>query len=246
MRLKTLLFAICSLILQQQPAALADAADSDLLLPAKEMFNSGDYESAEELLKMSLNKESPGGVRYAVTLQNLALIEYMNFHFLEAEKLYMQAIGITESIFGKDSLPVANNLYGLSRCLRRSNQLVEAEQCLSRLLDVRSKQLGAEHRLVSNTLFDLAVNYDRQEKYEQAGPFYARALELREKESGRNSSALRQLLESYAQCLHRLHNENKASEIEQRIRELEPGISASTARIQEDGSGWQSTIYALP
>lgn len=238
--------ALCGL-LGFAAAAPAQEAGGDLMQAAKEMFNAGDYDSAQELLRLSLSKEDPGGVRYAVCLQNLALLEYLNFHFLESEQLYLKAIAITESVFGKESMPVANNLYGLSRCLRRSNRLLEAENCLSRLLEIRSKQLGSQHRLVSNTLFDMAVNYDRQGKYEQAGPFYAKALDLREKEHGKNSAALKQLLEDYAHCLHRLHDDSKASQVEERLRDLTPNQQVQQPPPpQDDGSRWQSTIYSQP
>lgn len=236
----------CQMLFSWQLPSFAQTTDPDLLQSAKELFFARDYESAEELLRLSLNKEDRGSVRYITSLQNLALVEYLNFHFLEAESLYQQAISMTESRFGMDSLPVANNLYGLSRCLRRENKLTEAEQCLTRLFDIRSKQLGSEHRLVSNTLFDLAVNYDRQGKYDKAEPFYVKTLEIREKAQGKTSLALKPLLESYSQCLRRLHEENKAGEIEQRIKSLDPNIApAPSAAQQDDGSGWQN-IYSHP
>lgn len=239
-------FLGCSFFLLLQVQVKAQPG-SDLLDSAREMFYAGNYEAAETLLRISLNKEDQGGARYAVCLQNLALIEYLNFHFSESEKLYLQAISIAESSYGKDSLSVANNLYGLSRCLRRSNRLHEAEGCLSRILEIRTKQLGAEHRLVSNTLFDLAVNCCRQGKHAEAEPLYAQTLGLREKERGKNAASLRPLLDSYAQCVRQTANQSKVSELEERIRNLdEPKSAVVHESKQDDGSSWQSNFYSQP
>lgn len=223
-----------------------EASPEALMLSAKELFAAGDFESSEEALRVAIAKVDTGSLRYAVCLQNLALIEYLNFHFIEAQKLYESALSITESACGKDSLPVANNLYGLSRCLRRSKQSDEAERCLHRLLELRIKLLGNEHRLVGNTSLDIAVNYERQGKFEQANAFYAKALEIREKDYGKTSICLKYVLETYAQCLRKAKDDNKANELDERVKGLTQTSNASlpSSGGEEDGSNWQSTIYS--
>lgn len=223
------------------PAARAEDSSDALMRDAKSYFDEGEFESSQECLKQALSKENNGSAGYALCLQNLALLEYLDFHFGESAKLYLKAIAACESLYGNDSLAVANNLYGLSRCLRRSNQFDEAENCLNRLLILRSKLFGADHKLVGNTLMDIAVNFDREEKNAQAEQYYQQVLDLREKQYGKTSPMLSPWLGQYAKFLRKIRNDEKASQIEARMLELSRSTEPiPTVLKDEDGSGWQS------
>ena len=240
-----LLLTVCSILNGWSPVNAEETTDV-LLQSARTLFSEGDFESAEETLRVALSKVENNTMRHVVCLQNLALIEYLNFHFVEAQKLYESALSISETSCGKESVPVANNLYGLSRCLRRAKQNEAAGQILNRLLELRIKLLGSDHRLVGNTLFDIAVNYEREGKYDLALSYYAKALDLREKDYGKTSICLKSLLETYAVCLRKAQNDNKASELEARLKDLTQSSNAtlpSTFTGSEDGSNWQTTIY---
>lgn len=218
-------------------------ADTDSLMnSAKSHFDEGDFEASHEFLKEALSKESSNTARYALCLQNLALLEYLDFHFQESEKLYLKAIAACESLYGSDCVAVANNLYGLSRCLRRTNRLDEAERCLNRLLLIRSKLFGEDHALVANTLMDIAVNYDREGKNLEAEQFYQRVINLREKQYGKDSRSLSPGLSQYAKFLRKVQKDEKASQIEARLLDLTHGLDTKAASSpgEDNGSGWQN------
>jgi tetratricopeptide (TPR) repeat protein len=225
----------------QVPKALAEESTETLMRTAKSHFDAGEYEKSQESLKAALLRENNNSPKYALCLQNLALLQYLDFNFQDAEKLYLRAISTCESLYGCDSNAVANNLYGLSRCLRRSHQFEEAEHCLDRLLILRSKLFGEDHGLVANTLLDIAVNYEREGKTAEADQFYQRVIELRQKQFGRTSPSLSPFLKTYAKFLHSIQKDERASQIEARMIELSHSADETVPHPkEEDGSGWQS------
>jgi tetratricopeptide (TPR) repeat protein len=219
-----------------------DEVDARIQL-AREYYNSGNFEYSEEILRQIVEKQDSTSMRYAICLQNLALIEYMNFHFGEAEKLYLKALPLTELFTGSDSMATANNLYGLSRCLRRSSRYADAEPCLHRVLTIRTHVLGEKHRLVTNSLLDIAVNCENQDKNSEALLYSEKALQLREVVFGKESSYLVPALQVYARQL-RLARDSHADAVDQRLRFLNSNsrelAGVESLGREEDGSTWQS------
>lgn len=234
---------IIGILLAVFAAAMTPASATDatiLVKSAKTLFDDGDYEAAEEALKLALDGISEAEPRrYSACLQNIAYIEFLNYHFLESEKLYEKALNFTTQASGDDSLDLANNLYGLSRSMRRQNKLAEAEPILQRIASIRLKQLGAEHRLVSNSYFDLAVNSERIGKPQEAISYYGKTLCIREKLYGKTSKALTPLVESYCSLLQKCNND-KAPEMFERLQCIRtfPGPDVVLPPKEADGNGW--------
>lgn len=230
------------------PAVFAQD-DTDLLIQsAKELYASGDFESARKPLKQAISKADSESGRYAVCLRNLALIEYMDFNFQEAEKLYLKALPITESLSGADSLETANNLYGLSRCLRRQHRYFEAEPYLARILSIRSRVLGENHHLVTNSLLDLAINCGNQSEKARSNQYFQRAILLRENVVGKDSRLLVPILSLYSLQLHHA-GDAQADAVDARINALN-SLSFDTPghpslEREDDGSGWQNVVNAV-
>jgi tetratricopeptide (TPR) repeat protein len=234
--------ALALLGLLHSPARVLALSEKDQLIQsAKQQFEEGDYEGAEDTLQQAVERQDAGSAKYAVCLQNMALIKYMNFHFIDAENLYLKALPITESCNGADSMAAANNMYGLIRCLRRMNCYAEAEPYLKKILTIRTKQLGPNNKLVTNSLLDLAVNSSRQNKHEEALYYSSRAVQERETAVGKDSPFMIQPLVVYATLLRPL-NASQASEIDARIEHLRSSSQefVDTSKKEEDGSSWQT------
>lgn len=210
-----------SLLLSSVQAVFADAVSDDFGRSARQCYESGDFETAEQLLRIKLGTISEAEPKkLSLVLQDLALIEYMNFKFSDAEKLYNQALPLTESAFGAEAMETANNVYGIMRCIRRQNKYAEAEPHLIRIANIRSKVLGEGHLLVSNSILDLAVNADRQGNFCKAQTYYEKALSLREKYYGKQSIALVPVLESYSAMLQKSNDPIGSSKLDARIQQL--------------------------
>lgn len=223
--------------------ALAQPERDDLIESAKQAYLDGDFESSQDNLRVALTKANQNSLEYAVCLQNLALIEYMNFKFADAEKLYRQALPITIVKCGADSMETANNLYGISRCLRRQNRYAEAEPYLTRILNIRANRSDAKDRLTTNALLDIAVNFNRQNKSEEAILYSSRAVEAHESLVGKDSPLLIPTLKLYSTILHSSNN-IMASGVDARIQSLQTFGSNSVVNNSltraEDGSTWQN------
>ncbi len=221
------------------PAFASDTDADALLRSARGSFDEGDFEGAEEALKRALDVTSSDARKNSACLQNIAFMEFMNFNFSESEKFYEKALPFTTQAAGDDSLELANNLFGLSRSMRRQNKLAEAEPILQRIASIRIKQLGDEHRLVSNSYFDLAVNCDRLGKTPEAINYYAKTLCIREKLFGKSSKALTGLLESYCAALKKTNDFKTCDEMAKRLDVVRSNDANESVPAKEaDGNGW--------
>ncbi|MBX9719928.1 MAG: tetratricopeptide repeat protein [Candidatus Obscuribacterales bacterium] len=220
---------------------MAQTDNEIIVKTAHDLFNAGDYEAAAAALKLALSKTDGNNREFTICLQNLALLEYMDFHTETAEQLYLKALPITESCYGKDSMAVANNLYGLSRCLRRDHKFEDAQMYLERILDIRTKNLGNGHRLVGNTLLDLAVNCDRLGRTVNAQQMFEKTIEQKERIYGKDSPYLIKTLDTYSKFLHKI-NDQSANTVTSRLEILKANgaVDISKQSKIEDGSGWLS------
>lgn len=230
---------LIALTVAVSPASAADSEAEALLRSARASFDEGDFEGAEQSLKRALDATASDARKNSACLQNIGFIEFMNFNFLESEKFYEKALPFTTQAAGDDSLELANNLFGLSRSMRRQNKLTEAEPILQRIANIRIKRLGDEHRLVSNSYFDLAVNCDRLGKTPEAINYYAKTLCIREKVFGKSSKALTGLLENYCAALKKTDDSRSFDEMVKRLDLVRANDGNEAAPAKEaDGNGW--------
>lgn len=238
-RFKILLTAIL-LLLPLNPVS-AQTTTAELSRSAKLYFDLGDYEHAEDVLKNALEVTVSGDSRsYSRCLQDLALIKYLNFEFVEAERLYAQALPLTESACGSGSLEAASNLYGLCRCLRRQSKFSEAEPLFQRILDVRIRQLGDNNQMVSNSHLDLAVNFERQGKLSDACLHYQRAISVRENIWGKDSEGLLKTLTDYSILLQKMNREREAAKLIERADSIKANGTpmSNNGSTDNDRIGW--------
>ncbi len=239
-RIGITLTVMIAVVLPIECGAEPDSQRELLVTAAREAVKEGQYEQAEQGMRRVLDQTTasytPG--QRSVDLQNLGLILYSQARFQEAVTFYFQALPLTESCWGADSLAVADNLYGVVKCLRRARIYGEAEPHMFRILDIRTRQLGKSHKSVGNALLDLAVNYDRQEKYAEAEVLYAKALLIKENQWGKDSCDNVPYLEQYASILRKLNRTDAAALVDSRIEILRHNPSTPEPRNYDDKSGW--------
>lgn len=188
MRVLTLLLLALTFGLESMPYAVAShtcPGCENRTVKARSAVEAGEYDEAEEdLLEVVkvYESNSDSTAPYLVSLQNLALIYYLEGKLALAETTYYKMLPLTETIFGEQSLPVANVFHQLGRTLRRKGRYLEAEPIMKRVADVRECVLGPDHPLVANAYLDLAVNYQRQKKYTEAEPMFIKVIRIREKQ----------------------------------------------------------------
>ena len=104
--------------------------------------------------------------------------------YVDAERLYQEALAIREKIFSSDNLETVQSIYNLARLYFEQGRYDEAEQLYLQTLMIRERILGNEHPDLAQSLNSLALLYWMQDRYEEAEPLFQRAISLREQRVG--------------------------------------------------------------
>lgn len=164
------------------PAAWAQTSQPDANTLAQDAYDAGEYDTAEHYYLQALQTLADAhDSNYAEVLNKLGNCYYMSGKFSDAADSFRQLIKIDESLYGNDSLKVADDLFSLTRPLRRQGLWDDASPVILRTLEIRRKLLGDDHKLVAMSWMDLAVNYQRQGKYAQAEDAFRKTIAIREK-----------------------------------------------------------------
>jgi len=144
----------------------------------------GQYEQAKLLLVQALQiREQALGTEHlevADTLNELALVYWLQSTYEQAEPLHVRALQIREQHLGKEHITVAKSLNNLAAVYQRQGKYKESESLHLRALRIWEQHLGPEHLDVGASLNNLANLYMNQERYQEAEPFYLRTLQILE------------------------------------------------------------------
>lgn len=100
----------------------------------------------------------------------------------KAEILYRQALALSESIEGPESLTTAGVLNTLSLFLIQQRRYEEAESMLERVLPIVEREFGPEHLEFATGLENLAAIYRQTDRPGEAAELRARAIKIRKAE----------------------------------------------------------------
>jgi CHAT domain-containing protein/tetratricopeptide (TPR) repeat protein len=138
--------------------------------------------------------------RYS-TLVALARVRELEGEAAEAEKLLRQALHISESAAGPNTIASANILQALSGLLDGRRAFDEAEHLYLKELAIRKRYLGSDHPDVATTLSHLAVHYDERGQSDNAINTLKEALAIEERVLGKDDAQLVKPLSNLAQML---------------------------------------------
>ncbi|MBC7880654.1 MAG: tetratricopeptide repeat protein [Anaerolineae bacterium] len=148
----------------------------------------GQYEKAQPLAKQALAiKEKALGSEHpevAKSLNNLAVLYWLQGNFAEAEPLHKRALAIREKALGSEHPDVAKSLNNLATLYSERGNYAEAEPLYRRALAIREKALGPEHPDLAKSVNNLANLYADRGEYTEAELLYRRALAIWEKALG--------------------------------------------------------------
>jgi len=151
------------------------------------------------LKKMIAWCENKEDIKFAGSLNGLALLYYSQGRYKDAESLYLQSLDIYKCQLGNDHPDVAlslNNLAGLYYFQGRYN---DAEPLFLQSLDIKKRQLGNDHPDVAASLNNLALLYYSQGKYKDAESLHLQSLDIRKRQLGNDHPHIAQSLNNLAQ-----------------------------------------------
>jgi tetratricopeptide (TPR) repeat protein len=162
---------------EAQPRETADAtcALADLYLKA------GEYERASPLIERALEiRRTRLGDKdrdTAASFQQLAEFREELGAFLEAEKLYRQALAVRKQA-DSGSVETAATLHSLGRLLSKVDNVAEAEWLLREALAIRKQKLSAQDVDIAYTLYELAKIEAHNGKDSEAHSFSGEAYDI--------------------------------------------------------------------
>ncbi|MBX3308091.1 MAG: tetratricopeptide repeat protein, partial [Nitrospira sp.] len=140
-------------------------------------------------------------LKYAASLNNLALLYKAQGQYAEAKPLLERALGIYEKVLGREHPLTGTSLNNLAELYRAQGQYAEAKPLYQRALAINEKVLGLDDAETATSLNNLALLYKAQKQYAEAKPLLERALGIYEKVLGREhpltATSLNNLAELY-------------------------------------------------
>jgi tetratricopeptide (TPR) repeat protein len=115
----------------------------------------------------------------------VALLNYAQGRYAEAEPLFKRALAIMEKALRPDHPDVANFLNNLASLYQAQRRYAEAEPLYKRSLAIVEKALGAEHPNVAASFYNLAWLGVAQGEWAKAADYWRLATKLIERRAER-------------------------------------------------------------
>src|SRR6185436_12882270 len=100
---------------------------------------------AERLVGLVVSENGENHTNTADAVHLWAWLVQQNGDYQKAEELWLRALAIDETLFGKDSLETTRRLHLLSTVYIDERDAQRAAPLLERSLRIREKHLGSEH-----------------------------------------------------------------------------------------------------
>lgn len=102
----------------------------------------------------------------------------------EAEKLFREALRVSEKAYGQQHRETATCLDNLATCLRKQGHYIDAVTYCSRSLEIREAVLGKKHAHTATSYCNLGFLYRTLGRYDEAQTLLAQSLSVREQSLG--------------------------------------------------------------
>jgi tetratricopeptide (TPR) repeat protein len=135
----------------------------------------------------SIGSAQPASDLESLNQQVLTLLRRGRFN--DALPLALQALKLSEDVFGPEDATTATCLNDLGGVYENLGEYEKAEQVSERALKIREKVLGPEHPFTARNLNNLANIWVKMGNYAKAEPLLQRALAINEKSLGPEAAA---------------------------------------------------------
>lgn len=104
--------------------------------------------------------------------------------YAEAERLFREALEISEKAYGPEHRETATCLDNLATCLRKQGRYIDAVTFCSRSLSIREAVLGRKHAHTAASYCNLGFLYRTLGRYDEAHSLLTKSLTIREQALG--------------------------------------------------------------
>jgi CHAT domain-containing protein len=203
-------------------------------------MSAGSYEIRLEELRTATDNERILHEAQALHTQAFDLY-FPRTNIERAQVLAERSLQLFESVEGRDSLNVAENLTTLGSIHILRAQLDIAGPMLQRALQIREKVLGPQHPLVAKSLGELAIFWERKGYYQKTEALHLKALQIKEAALGPDHSEVGYSINMLANLQAQLGNYAAAKPLYERALEIREKIvgpnSLRIAKLQQELAG---------
>ena len=143
----------------------------------------GGYEEAIPYFEraIGIRRSLEDRVSLATSLMQLATAQGFLDRSDEAERLFLEALGIREEALGPEHEDVAATLNNLANLYHHEERLEDAERAHLRSIAIKEKALGPGHVFLAQSLNNLANIYLSQDRLDEAEALHRRALGIKQR-----------------------------------------------------------------
>jgi tetratricopeptide (TPR) repeat protein len=167
----------------QNTSKATDQLDS-LMQSGSQAFNERRFDDAERDYKKAVEiaeKLQPRDGRLATCLGHLGQLFAFRSNFTDAEATLERQLTVTEEIFGKETVAVAEPLKLLAMTALAAGDFSVSKKFVDRALDVDKKVYGENSAAYTEMLRLMAIGYIQQKAYDKAEPYLVQAANIEEK-----------------------------------------------------------------
>jgi tetratricopeptide (TPR) repeat protein len=144
----------------------------------------GDYAAGERLARrgLTIRTSLDNADSFLIATDKVALAAILDglTRYVEAERLYLEAVAIFERTPGHLDIELSVALNDLGAQYARRGRLEQAEELLTGAVDLKRRALGPRHPDTAVTLNNLAITYKRAGEFSRAAALAAEALAILE------------------------------------------------------------------
>ncbi len=130
------------------------------------------------------NRSAYDKKKYAKLLYDYGQFLYNYGRYIEAEKVYLRQIALSEELYGKDSTDTATSYNNIGLVYWKLGEYDKALEYYFKALKIKEKVLGIEHTSTATTYNNIGTVYDDKGEYDKALEYHLKALAIREKVLG--------------------------------------------------------------
>jgi tetratricopeptide (TPR) repeat protein len=168
------------------------------------------YEQALEIRKQSLGEDHPD---YAMSLNNLGILNYKMGAYQAAESYYQKALEIRKKVLGQVHPEYASSLITLGNLYLDMGDYQAAEPYYKQALEIYKIALGDDHPNYAMSLNNLGILYYDMGDYKAAEPYFEQNLEIKMQSLGEDHPDYIKANLNYAQLLKKLNRQDTAFRI---------------------------------
>ena len=191
--LLTLVLILCSvcipLVAQERGSLWQSHTDA-----GREAMSKRQYEEARIHFEQALKEAEYLGARddrLVLSIDNLARSQHFLKKYVEAEALYLRALGVQEARYGLEHESIATRLIDLAGFYySQPERKAEAEPLMIRAIKIQEKSFGPDSQQLSFTLIQLGYWYGLSGRDSDAEPLLLRALSIQQKVYGKEAPVL--------------------------------------------------------